>query len=724
MKKAVLFFILVAFVIYNLKSQSIVLTYPSGGEKFMKNIEAFHNIEWTYSGISNVKIEYSTDNANSWITIVDNYPANTGYYDWITPNVVSNQCIVKISDASNNSSFSQSSVFEIVEQQIFYAKWETSMGNFRAELRGDLVPITVQNFVNLANKNFYNNLIFHRVISNFMIQDGCPLGTGEGGPGYEFDNEIHPLLTHAFPGILSMANAGPNTNGSQYYITVDATTWLDGDYNIYGKIVDSMDVVYAISEVETDSYDKPLIDVDIYSVTIEDYNPILELTFPENGEALIENTDYEITWYSEFYADIKIEFSTDNGSTWELLEDSIAAYNQHFAWTTPSILSDECKIRISSLRNQNDYVENAIPFTIKNKPVTYLRFDGYENITPSVENPENLFMPGNKFKFKVQALNEYSETLTSLSAKLTTSSQYITILNEEVTFSSVNAGEKVWSEQEFEIQISTSIPGIAEYNFELTFEDAVVNDQPWINKFAIPLLSRGLFGVIDDDSNPDSNGNNNKIIEPGETAEIKITLQNTSNFSFYDTYGKLTTNQYFINIWNNQQGATEIVYDTTTYLNNPITPANMFTYQAHDFVFDYTEGYTFKIDFLLKVCTYINDYQGISYDEGGIKIMYGIPYILNSTYPEVNISELNSSSEFDFEIYPNPAKDIIEISIPEKISNYSVSVFDITGNIIYENSYKSVSGNLKINHEFASGTYIIKIIDNQYNSKSKLFIVN
>ncbi len=149
-------------------------------------------------------------------------------------------------------------------------EWQTSMGNFRAELREDLVPGIAGNFIDLANSGFYNDLIFHRVISGFMIQDGCPLGTGYGGPGYTIPDEFHPDLVHDVPGVLSMANSGPNTNGSQYFITVAPTSWLDNAHSVFGHIIEGMDVVFAISEVETDSNDKPIVDVEIYSVTVID----------------------------------------------------------------------------------------------------------------------------------------------------------------------------------------------------------------------------------------------------------------------------------------------------------------------------------------------------------------------------------------------------------------------------------------------------------------------
>ena len=155
-----------------------------------------------------------------------------------------------------------------------YALFDTTEGKFKARLFADKVPNTVENFVSLAEgtktgQPFYDNLIFHRVIPDFMIQGGCPEGTGRGGPGYKFADEFHPSLKHSKPGILSMANAGPNTNGSQFFVTVAATPWLDNRHSVFGEVVDGYDVVEKISQVPRDSSDRPKKEVKINSLKIE-----------------------------------------------------------------------------------------------------------------------------------------------------------------------------------------------------------------------------------------------------------------------------------------------------------------------------------------------------------------------------------------------------------------------------------------------------------------------
>jgi len=163
------------------------------------------------------------------------------------------------------------------------ARWYTSMGDFEVTLREDLVPITVNNFLDLTYSNFYDDLIFHRVISDFMIQDGCPLGTGYGGPGYSIPDEFHPWINYNVPYVLGMANAGPNTGGSQYFITVEPKPHLNGGYSAFGHVTLGSEIVEEISEVPTTGEngnppDKPLTDVVIDSIRI--MTPQLDVYIP------------------------------------------------------------------------------------------------------------------------------------------------------------------------------------------------------------------------------------------------------------------------------------------------------------------------------------------------------------------------------------------------------------------------------------------------------------
>ena len=161
------------------------------------------------------------------------------------------------------------------------AQIKTNKGTINLELFKDKAPLTVANFANLANRGYYNNLSFHRVIEDFMIQTGCPLGTGTGGPGYEFKDEFHPELKHDKAGILSMANAGPGTNGSQFFITHLPTPWLDNNHTVFGTITDeeSQTVVNTISQgdtIESIKIDGDLPDEKEITETIQIWNDLLD----------------------------------------------------------------------------------------------------------------------------------------------------------------------------------------------------------------------------------------------------------------------------------------------------------------------------------------------------------------------------------------------------------------------------------------------------------------
>jgi cyclophilin family peptidyl-prolyl cis-trans isomerase len=148
------------------------------------------------------------------------------------------------------------------------ATMQTNQGTIDLELYDGDAPVTVENFKKLAGDGFYNGVIFHRVIPDFMIQGGDPTGTGSGGPGYQFEDEFNDHRVER--GALAMANAGPNTNGSQFFIvTADACPWLDGKHTVFGKVTSGMDVVDAISAVETGPGDRPREEVRIDSVTVE-----------------------------------------------------------------------------------------------------------------------------------------------------------------------------------------------------------------------------------------------------------------------------------------------------------------------------------------------------------------------------------------------------------------------------------------------------------------------
>ena len=159
---------------------------------------------------------------------------------------------------------------------------QTNKGKIKLQLFPEKTPVTVANFLNLIKRGFYNNLTFHRVIEDFMVQGGCPLGSGTGGPGYNFNDECTPELQHEKPGILSMANAGPNTNGSQFFITHVPTPWLDGKHTVFGSIIDNDDMATVNSINQGDVIESISIEgnheelFDQMSDKIKEWNSILD----------------------------------------------------------------------------------------------------------------------------------------------------------------------------------------------------------------------------------------------------------------------------------------------------------------------------------------------------------------------------------------------------------------------------------------------------------------
>jgi cyclophilin family peptidyl-prolyl cis-trans isomerase len=182
----------------------------------------------------------------------------------------------EIENKYDNKNIEEVKVKELMtleENEMLVAQISTTMGDIEIELFAEKTPKTVENFVGLASKGYYDGIIFHRIIADFMIQGGDPTGSGSGGESYfggSFDDEFHDELTHNGIGVLSMANAGPGTNGSQFFITLVPTPWLDGKHSIFGKVVNGLDIVESIGKVETSKpFDKPLKDVVMNKVIVE-----------------------------------------------------------------------------------------------------------------------------------------------------------------------------------------------------------------------------------------------------------------------------------------------------------------------------------------------------------------------------------------------------------------------------------------------------------------------
>jgi len=237
-----------------------------------------------------------------------------------------------------------------------FARWHTSMGSFTAELYEETVPITANNFIDLTNSGFYNNLIFHRVVAGFVIQDGCPYGTGYGGPGYTIPDEFSPLFHHDQAGILAMAHsAAPNSAGSQYYFTLAPAPHLDGAYAIFGKIIEGLDVVLAIGQVPVDANSHPLTPVNIFQLRMLDLQ--VSDVFPDPAETITANVGDPLMFM--------IEASTQGSQlsfSWyidEVLQSGASDFIFEPAMTTGGTHSVRCNIASS------DSIAHNVEWTVQ-----------------------------------------------------------------------------------------------------------------------------------------------------------------------------------------------------------------------------------------------------------------------------------------------------------------------------------------------------------------------
>ena len=255
------------------------------------------------------------------------------------------------------------------------AEWFTSKGSFTIELREDLVPKTAGNFSRLANTKFYDGLNFHRVIDGFMIQGGCPNGTGNGDPGYEFEDEFHPDLLHSKEGILSMANSGPNTNGSQFFITLAATAWLNGKHSVFGEVTEGMEVVREIGHVDTDSNDMPLEEVLIDSIRV---SGIYDISVPYQDYILDHNTYIEIDMDSIFTCtvDSEIDYNIVENTNPDIIP---AAFEGNTLIVASNNTLGSSEITIGATCGEY-YTFHKIKVYSENMLVEYLIDESFENI--------------------------------------------------------------------------------------------------------------------------------------------------------------------------------------------------------------------------------------------------------------------------------------------------------------------------------------------------------
>jgi len=594
-------------------------------------------------------------------------------------------------------------------------EWTTNHGSFRVELRDDLVPNTANNFINLTNQKFYDGLIFHRIIDGFMIQDGCPLGDGTGGPGYEFDDEFHPDLKHDAAGILSMANSGPNTNGSQYFITLDETDWLDNVHSVFGKVTSGLDVVREIGHVQTNSNDRPLVDVVIDSIRIVPADRFITVLSPVSAIHEIRGLSTLIKWESKDISDVKIEYSFDVGETWHTVVEKVAANTNQYLWQIPDETTNQAKIRITDIRDDNN-IALSETFIVIDNPLPIVKLILNDAGIVNDNNPENDLGLGKKVKFKVQIVNNTENSFDELSAKLYAEGNYFSILDSQVVFNNISPGATSISVDEFEIEIANFIVG----DFELKFACDVLAEQNLRTVFSIPMLQ--IFNMeIDDDEMPESNGNDNDIIEYEETIQFRPLLNNKTSYTLNEVEAELKSQYWHIHIWNNIEGENDTIRSKNRYhvLENvwtAIPPTTNNVYPEADYIFDYwfDQTYSFSLNLIVEASVEINQ----NYNEEAVysQLQWNIPIELNKTSPDAPVSIRQIKSEF-IRVFPNPFHDEIICDWNDLKSDHQpeqILLFDGLGKEIMNVAHKNGNNRVMINTlNLNTGIYFIKIVMDQ-----------
>jgi cyclophilin family peptidyl-prolyl cis-trans isomerase len=604
-------------------------------------------------------------------------------------------------------------------------EWTTNHGSFRVELRDDLVPITAQNFIDLSNQKFYDGLIFHRIIDGFMIQDGCPLGNGSGGPGYEFEDEFHSDLIHDAAGILSMANSGPNTNGSQYFITLDETDWLDNLHSVFGKVTSGLDVVREIGHVSTDLNDRPLEDVVIDSIRVVTANRYINIVSPTSAINEIRGMVKVIKWDGHDISDIKIEYTLDGGINWSTIIEKTATNANEIEWLIPDELSSNAKIRITDIRNENYIVESEVFNIVENPvPIVKLIFDDPSIINES--NPDNILVLGEKVKFKIQLQNNTSETFSNLNCTLLAAGNYFNIVDSTIVFLIVNAGESSISSDDFEIEIDDFIVG----DFELKFEAQVYGNQIYSSVFSIPMLQ--VFNAeLDDDDVPESNGNGDGIVEYNETVQFRPLINNKTSLTLNDVEAELKSSYWHVHIWNNVEGENDTIRSTNKYnvIEDVWTPIGATTNNVApeaDYVFDYwfDETYNFVVDLMVSAKVDINpDYTDESFMSD---MIWKIPIEINKTSPDAPVSIEKIKDAFNIDVSPNPFHDEIVFDFDftrNNSDNIEISIYNEIGKTVRNKVFRKVDNISKVvinSSDLPAGLYFGTIRSNEFSKTIKL----
>ncbi|MDP8237809.1 MAG: T9SS type A sorting domain-containing protein [Candidatus Hatepunaea meridiana] len=340
--------------------------------------------------------------------------------------------------------------------------------------------------------------------------------------------------------------------------------------------------------------------------------------------------------------------------------------------------------------------------------VEFSRFEFYENVEPTDSNPDNLIEPGRNIRFKIMIVNELDRNILMGHGLIESLTESAEIVEEEATFNNIRSGQTEWSVREFEVSISDDFePGEYAY-FRLTVLNEVEPEGPWISYFNFPI-SPLIIGriLVDDDDNPDSNGDDDNIAEPGEIIEVIPLINSASPDTWHQVSGQLRFAGLgeFITVWDDVEGVSGVVLDTWGYnfihdQQQPIQPDDENIQPEEDFIFEYSaeEQEAYELLFDLIISGYHNEAAGDEWDEGGVLMKWSSRFVINEGRSAPNAEEW-SPTEFSLrQPYPNPFNSMTQLSFDlPKASDVSLQVFDLTGKLI----------TTLIDHKQATGRYIV-----------------
>ncbi len=529
-------------------------------------------------------------------------------------------------------------------------------------------------------------------------------------------DEFHPDLLHDAAGIISMANDGPNTNGSQYFITLDETDWLDHVHAVFGKVTSGLAVVREIGHVQTDLNDRPLDDVVIDSGHVVSANRYINILSPVTAINEIRGMDKIIEWESHDISDIKIEYSYDAGETWHTIVEKTAANTNQYLWEIPDETTNSAIIRITDIRNESNVGLSETFNVIDNPlPVVKLIFD----------NNENVIGLGEKLKFKIQLINNSENSYSELQAKLYAAGSYFTILDSVVTFNNVDPAENSISIDDFEIEIGDFIVG----NFEFKFECEIQAEQNLKSVFSIPMIQ--IFTVeIDDDELPESNGNANEVIEPNEVIQFRPLINNKTSYILNEVEGDLISEYWHVNIWNNIEGENDTIRKINRYnvIDNvwtaiPSTTNNV--YPEADYVFDYWFDATYSFIVNLNVSAKVEINHNYTDEEIYTVMKWNIPIELNKTSPDAPVTVKPLLNEdFDMVVSPNPFQNEIYFdfrNFQNKSDHLRITFYDEIGKQVKVMSKEHPDQIVLVNtNDIPLGIYYCIIELNDYKKAVKI----